>query len=100
MTPASRRRQCVEQQAYEPVETPARFSGECPPATARTPAQQAYGRQLLRMDILLTWPRFTLKALSGLRDREQLVARLTATYGLERQAAQRELDALLKGRAF
>ncbi len=70
------------------------------PASARTPAQHAYARQLLLMDIHITWSRLTREEVAALKDRNELVMLLVARYGLEKETARRDVDALLGGRTL
>ena len=67
-------------------------------ASAWTPAQHAYARQLLRMDIHITWGKLTREEVAALRDRDELVTLLVARYGLAAEIARRDVDVLLGGR--
>jgi hypothetical protein len=49
-------------------------------------------------DISTRWRRFTRKELAELASDDELVSQVVARYGIERIAAQREVDALLVGR--
>jgi hypothetical protein len=69
-------------------------------ASARTPAQHAYARQLLLMDIHITWEGLRREELAALKGRDELVTLLVARYGLEKEAAWRDVDALLNGRTL
>ena len=70
------------------------------PASARTPVQHAYARQLLLMDIHITWARLTREEVASLRDRDELVTLLVARYGLAAETARRDIDTLLGGRTL
>ena len=65
-----------------------------------TPAQQAYARRLLLMDISLKWPKLRLEVLTTLKGRDELARQLVETYSLEPETAQHELDVVLKDRKF
>jgi hypothetical protein len=73
---------------------------EAAPATAWTPAQHVYARQLLLMDIHITWDRLRRGELAALKDRDELVTLLVARYGLKKETARRDVDALLGGRTL
>ena len=70
------------------------------PARAWTPVQHAYARQLLLMDIHITWTKLRREEVAALRDSDELAALLVARYGLTREIAQRDIDALLAGRTL
>ena len=70
------------------------------PVSARTSAQRAYARQLLLMDIQITWNRLTREEVAALKDRDELVMLLVARYGLESETARRDVDVLLGGRTL
>lgn len=61
------------------------------------PAGQSYA---LRADIGTRWSRFSDQELADLKDNDDLVAQLTAKYGLEKDAALREAARVVQGRAF
>ena len=70
------------------------------PARAWTPAQHAYARQLLLMDIHITWSRLTREEVAALGDLDELVTLLIARYGLAAETARRDVDVLLGGRTL
>ena len=70
------------------------------PARAWTPVQHAYARQLLLMDIHITWTKLTREEVATLRHRDELVALLVARYGLAAETARRDVDVLLGGRTL
>jgi hypothetical protein len=73
-------------------------SNSNPSAHPRTSRQEAYAKQLLRLDIRLRWGKFTEQELIDLKDNDDFVTQLAAKYGLDRQTAQRDADVMLKGR--
>jgi hypothetical protein len=62
-----------------------------PETTART-------RQIVCNEIRLKWGKFSDQDLSALKDNNDLVTQLAAKYGLEKAQAQRNVDAVMKGR--
>ena len=49
-------------------------------------------------DIKAKWDKFSDQELTSLKSRDDLVTQVVAKYGFERPQAQRDVDALLKGR--
>jgi hypothetical protein len=54
--------------------------------------------QMIRKDIKAKWDKFSDQELFSLKDKDHLVTEVVAKYGLEKVQAQRDVDALLKGR--
>lgn len=75
-------------------------ANDAAPAILRTPAQKAYARQLLLMDIHITWGKLKREELAVLASRDELVALVVARYGLAAETVRREVDALLNGRTL
>lgn len=77
-----------------------------PPATTSAAAsvrmqdQPPTARQTLLTDIAARWDKFSKQELSDLRGNDDLVTQVVAKYGLAKDAAQRDVAALLKGRTF
>jgi hypothetical protein len=67
---------------------------------AATPEQVAATKQIVLKEIEVKWNKFSKQDLSALKNKEDLVTQVVAKYGLEKVAAQRDVDALLKGRAI
>jgi hypothetical protein len=67
---------------------------------AATPEQHAATKQIVLREIEVKWNRFSRHELSALKNKDDLVTQVVAKYGLEKAAAQRDVDALLKGRAI
>jgi anaerobic selenocysteine-containing dehydrogenase len=57
-------------------------------------------RQIVIKEIEATWGKFSEQDLSALKNKDDLVTQLVAKYGREKSQAQRDVDALLKGRQF
>jgi predicted Mrr-cat superfamily restriction endonuclease len=55
-------------------------------------------RQFVLKEIEATWGKFSEQDLSALKNKDDLVTQLVAKYGREKSQAQRDVDALLKGR--
>jgi uncharacterized protein YjbJ (UPF0337 family) len=54
--------------------------------------------QIMIKEIHVKWGKFSDQELSALKGRDDLVDQVVAKYGLEKGQAQRDVDALLKGR--
>jgi len=78
------------------------------PSTATTSAASAIRMQdtagepnkQLRTDIGSKWSKFSTQELSDLKGKDDLVFQLVAKYGLEKDAATRDAEAVVKGRDF
>ena len=57
-------------------------------------------KQIVLKEIGAKWNKFSQSELSALTGKDDLVTKLVAKYGLEKSQAQRDVDALLKGRQF
>jgi hypothetical protein len=70
----------------------------------QTPTNQTAGKsatetkQIVLKEIGAKWSKFSEKELSALTGKDDLVTQVVAKYGLEKPQAQRDVDALLKGR--
>jgi hypothetical protein len=60
--------------------------------------QTAESKQIVLKEIGAKWTKFSAQDLSALKGNDDLVAQVVAKYGLEKAQAQRDVDALLKGR--
>ncbi len=67
-------------------------------ATAAKPESAAETRQTIFKEIRMTWGKFSEQDLFALKGNSDLVTQLVAKYGLEKPQAQRDVDALMKGR--
>jgi hypothetical protein len=78
------------------------------PSTATTNAaaanrmhdSPAEAKKLLRADIGGKWSKFSAQELTDLKGNDDLVTQLVAKYGLEKDTATRDAEAIVKGRAF
>jgi hypothetical protein len=64
-------------------------------AKSNTPEQN---RLIVLKDIRAKWSHFTEQDVAALKGKADLVTQVAAKYGLEQAQAQREVDAVLKGR--
>ena len=64
-------------------------------AKSNTPEQN---KLMVSKDIIAKWSHFSEQEVSALKGNADLVTQVAAKYGIERAQAQRDVDALLKGR--
>jgi hypothetical protein len=55
-------------------------------------------KQIVLKDIRAKWGKFSEQDLSALKDKDDLVTQIVAKYALDKAQAQRDVDAVLKGR--
>ena len=67
-------------------------------AAGAKPEMTAETKQIVLKEIGAKWGKFSEQDLSALKGNDDLVAQVVAKYGLEKAQAQRDVDALLKGR--
>jgi hypothetical protein len=65
------------------------------PAGAGTPAET---KQILLKDIGAKWGKFSEQELGALKNRDDLVTQVVAKYSIDKAQAQRDVDAVMKGR--
>ena len=58
------------------------------------------GKQLLMKDIASKWSKFSETEIAALKNRDELVTGVQSKYSLDAGQAGREVDTVLKGRAF
>jgi pyruvate-formate lyase len=73
-------------------------SASTPNAAVAKPQTAAESKQLVLKEIGAKWTKFSEQDLSALKGKDDLVAQVVAKYGLEKAQAQRDVDAMLKGR--
>jgi hypothetical protein len=66
--------------------------------SAAKPEASAQTRQMILKEVGAKWGKFSDQDLSALKGKDDLVTQIVAKYSLERGQAQRDVDALLKGR--
>jgi hypothetical protein len=69
-------------------------------AAPKADAPTSEMKQIVLKEIGAKWEKFSQTDLSGLKGKDDLIAKITAKYGTEKAQAQRDVDALLKGRHF
>ena len=67
------------------------------PVKSNTPDQN---KVMVMKDIIAKWSHFSEQDVSALKGKADLVTQVVAKYGLEQAQAQREVEAVLKGRQF
>jgi hypothetical protein len=67
-------------------------------ASVAKPETAADTRQIVLKDIRAKWGKFSEQDLSALKSNDDLVTQLAGKYSLDKVQAQRDVDALLKGR--
>ena len=67
---------------------------------AKTHTGPSENRKILVNEIHGRWGKFSDQELAGLKGKDDLVSQVQSKYGIEKAQAQKEVDALLKGRAF
>jgi hypothetical protein len=55
---------------------------------------------MVTKDIIAKWSHFSEQEVAALKGKAELVNQVAAKYGLEQAQAQKDVDALLKGRPF
>jgi hypothetical protein len=66
--------------------------------SAAKPETSAQTKKMILKEVGAKWGKFSDQDLSALKGKDDLVTQIVAKYSLERAQAQREVDALLKGR--
>jgi division protein CdvB (Snf7/Vps24/ESCRT-III family) len=67
------------------------------PASA-APQTAAETKQIVLKEIGAKWGKFSEQELSALKGKDDLVSQVVAKYSLDKMQAQRDVDAILKGR--
>jgi hypothetical protein len=66
--------------------------------SATKPEAAADTRQIVLKEIGAKWNKFSEQDLSALKSKDDVVTQVVAKYSLEKAQAQRDVDALMKGR--
>ena len=61
-------------------------------------ANAAESKQILLKDIGAKWNKFSEQELGALKSRDELVTQVVAKYSLDKAQAQKDVDAVMKGR--
>ncbi|MGA7389292.1 MAG: hypothetical protein WA322_11935 [Pseudolabrys sp.] len=64
-------------------------------ASTGTPAD---AKQILLKDIGSKWGKFSEQELGALKNKDDLIAKIVAKYSIDKAQAQRDVDAVMKGR--
>ena len=64
-------------------------------AGAGTPAE---AKQILLKDIRAKWDKFSEQELGALKNKDDLVTQVVAKYSIDKAQAQRDVEAVMKGR--
>jgi hypothetical protein len=67
-------------------------------ASAANSETAAQTRQMILKEVGAKWNKFSQQDLSALKGKDDLVTQVVAKYSLDKAQAQRDVDALLKGR--
>jgi hypothetical protein len=67
-------------------------------STATKPQTSAETRQIVLKEIGAKWSKFSEQDLSALKNKDDVVTQVVAKYSLDKAQAQRDVDALMKGR--
>jgi division protein CdvB (Snf7/Vps24/ESCRT-III family) len=63
-----------------------------------TPNTANENKQLLLKDISAKWGKFSEQELGALKNRDDLINQVVAKYSLDKAQAQKDVDAVMKGR--
>lgn len=80
------------------INTPSNAASNVNAAAAKPASPTAEMKQIVLKEIGVKWNKFSEQDLSDLKGRDDLVTQIVAKYGSEKGQAQRDVDALLKGR--
>jgi hypothetical protein len=69
-----------------------------PSNSAAKPGTAADTRQIVLKEIGVRWNKFTEHDLSALKSKSEVVTQIVVRYGLDKAQAQRDVDAVMKGR--
>lgn len=69
-------------------------------ATPNSPDASNPNRQVVLKDIHAKWNKFSEQEIAALKGKDDLVTQVMSKYSLEHGMAQRDVDALLKGRTI
>jgi hypothetical protein len=69
-------------------------------SAAKSPTPEQNTQRAVMKDICAKWSHFTEQDVAALKGKADLVTQLAAKYGIEQVQAQKDVDALLKGRPF
>lgn len=68
------------------------------PSSAAAKPENAETRQIVLKEIGAKWDRLSEQELSAFKNKDDVVTQVVAKYGLDKAQAQRDVEALMKGR--
>ena len=69
-----------------------------PNTTSANTGNLAEAKQILLKDIGARWGKFSEQELGALKNKDDLITQVVAKYSIEKAQAQRDVDAVMKGR--
>jgi nucleotidyltransferase/DNA polymerase involved in DNA repair len=69
-----------------------------PKTASANVSNPAEAKQILLKDIGAKWGKFSEQELGALKNKDDLITQLVAKYSIDKAQAQREVDAVMKGR--
>ena len=69
-----------------------------PNTTSASTGNLAEAKQILLKDIGARWNKFSEQELGALKNKDDLVIQVVAKYSMDKAQAQRDVDAVMKGR--
>lgn len=69
-----------------------------PNAASASTSNPAEAKQILLKDISSKWGKFSEQELGALKNKDDLITQVVAKYSIEKAQAQRDVDAVMKGR--
>jgi hypothetical protein len=67
---------------------------------SKSASKPSTSNTMARSEIGAKWSKFTTDDLSGLKSKDDVISQVVSKYGMDKAQAQREVDALMKGRHF
>jgi len=69
-----------------------------PNTASASTSNPSEAKQILLKDISSKWGKFSEQELGALKNRDDLITQVVAKYSIDKTQAQREVDAVMKGR--
>lgn len=67
-------------------------------ANSNTAPASTEAKHILLKDISAKWGRFSAQELDALKNKDDLITHVVAKYNIDKSQAQRDVDAVMKGR--
>ena len=71
-----------------------------PNTTPASAGNSSDAKQILLKDIGSKWSKFSEQELGALKNKDELITQVVAKYSMDKAQAQRDVDAVMKGRQF